>query len=106
MSARGWPWGACCVFLAATVLFAMDARTGQLVLVLLGAGAAWVRTPRRWRLAATLAVPLVLAGAALLSPGVQGRIVEMQAARERTAVPDPADSTGVRIQLLRITGEA
>ncbi|HTH78659.1 MAG TPA: glycosyltransferase family 9 protein [Ramlibacter sp.] len=102
---RRWPSLACALLFAVTVLFAIDARTGQLVLVLLGAVAAWQRVPPRWRILATLGMPAVLAGIALLSPAVQGRIVEMQAARHSTAVPDEADSTGVRLQLIRITAE-
>jgi heptosyltransferase-3 len=104
--ARKWPWLACASFFAATVLLAMDARTGQLVLLLLAACAAWVRAPRRWRIAATVTVPLVLAAAALLSPRVQVRITELQAAFHRTTPPSEDDSSGVRIQLIRIAGEA
>jgi heptosyltransferase-3 len=103
---RGWPALATALLFAVTVLFAIDARTGQLVLVLLGACAAWQRAPRGWRLIAALALPLLLAAAALLSPGVQGRIAEMDAARQRTTVPDEKDSSGVRMQLLRITAQA
>jgi ADP-heptose:LPS heptosyltransferase/O-antigen ligase len=104
--ARRWPSWAGALFFAATVLFAIDARTGQLVLVLLGAVAAWLTVPKRWRIVAALGVPALLAGIAMLSPAVQGRMVEMEAARHLTGAPDEADSTGVRIQLLRITAEA
>jgi len=44
--------------------------------------------------------------AALLSPGVQGRIGEMRAAWSRHFPAGRFDSSGVRLQLLRITGEA
>jgi heptosyltransferase-3 len=103
---RRWPPLAGALFFAITVLFAIDARTGQLVLMLLGAVVAWQRMPTRWRLAATLAVPVLLAGVSLLSPAVQGRITEMRAANHLTGAPDESDSTGVRIQLIRITAEA
>jgi heptosyltransferase-3 len=97
---------ACALFFVVTLLFAMDARTGQLALLLLAAAAAWVRAPRRWRAAAAVAVPLALVATALLSPRVQVRIVEVQAAFHRTTPPSENDSSGVRIQLIRIAAEA
>ena len=103
---RRWPGLTCAAFFAVTVLFGIDARTGVVVLVLLAACAAWVRAPRAWRVVAAIAVPAVLLGTALLSPAVQGRMDEMQAALHSTKVPDEADSSAVRLQLLRITAEA
>ncbi|HUR87723.1 MAG TPA: glycosyltransferase family 9 protein [Ramlibacter sp.] len=103
---RKWPWVAGAAFFALTILFGIDGRTGLVVLFLLAACAAWVVAPRGWRVAAAVGVPAALIGAALLSPGVQGRIGEMQAAWHSTQVPNEADSSGVRLQILRITGEA
>lgn len=102
---RGWISLAGALVFAVTVLFAMDARTGQIVLVILGAVAAWQRSSPRWRHVAAVAAPVVLVGVALLSPAVQGRITEMKAAWHRTTAPDESDSTGVRLQLIRITAE-
>jgi heptosyltransferase-3 len=103
---RKWPWLAGAAFFAATELFAIDGRTGQLVLLVLAACAAWTRAPQRWRVAAGIGAPALLAAVALLSPAVQGRITEMQRALHSHEVPQPDDSSGVRIQLLRITAEA
>jgi heptosyltransferase-3 len=103
---RKWLPLAGSAFFALTIIFGIDGRTGLVVLVLLAACAAWVRAPRGWRVMAAVGMPALLAGAALLSPAVQGRIDEMEAALHSTKVPDEADSSGVRLQLLRITDEA
>ncbi|HEY8047572.1 MAG TPA: glycosyltransferase family 9 protein, partial [Ramlibacter sp.] len=103
---RKWPALATAAFFALTIVFGIDGRTGLVVLVLLAACGGWVLAPRRWRVLAAAGVPALLACAALLSPAVQGRIDEMQTAWNSTQVPGDADSTGVRLQLLRITGEA
>lgn len=103
---RKWPWFAGAAFFAATELFALDGRTGQLVLLVLAACAAWTRAPRRWRVAAGIGAPALLVAVALLSPAVQGRIVEMERALHSHEVPQADDSSGVRIQLMRITAEA
>jgi heptosyltransferase-3 len=103
---RGWMALVTSAFLAVTVIFGMDGRTGLVVLLILAACAAWVRSPRRWRAAAAGGTLVVLAAGALLSPAVQGRIDEMRAAWSSAQPPGDADSSGVRLQLLRITGEA
>lgn len=103
---RGWMAVAASAFLAFTVLFGMDGRTGLVVLVILAACAAWVRSPRHLRTMAAAGAIVVIAGGAMLSPAVQGRISEMRAAWSSTVPPGDFDSSGVRLQLLRITGEA
>jgi O-antigen ligase len=105
-AARRWPHIATAAFFALTIVFGIDGRTGLVVLVLLAACAAWVLAPKRWRILAAVGVPALLAAIALLSPGVQGRIDEMEAAWHSTQVPSEADSSGIRLQLLRITTEA
>lgn len=103
---RKWPWLAGAAFFALTDLFAMDGRTGQLVLLVLAACAAWMRAPHRWRVAAGLGAPALLAVIALLSPAVQGRIAEMEQALHGHEVPRLDNSSGIRIQLMRVTAEA
>jgi ADP-heptose:LPS heptosyltransferase/O-antigen ligase len=98
--ARPWTARLLAAFLAVTVLFAMDGRTGQVILVVLAAYAAWVQSPPRWRLAAAIASPLVVVAIALTSQGVQNRFDEFSAASHRTTLPDAGDSSGIRLQLL------
>ena len=103
---RKWPHLVLAAFFTLTVLFGIDGRTGQVVLLLLAACAAWVLAPRAWRVAAAVGVPALLVATALLSPAVEGRIGEMEAAWHSTKVPEESDSSGARLQLLRITREA
>lgn len=89
-------------YLAATVLFAMDGRTGQVVLLVLAAFAAWLAAPRRWRLAAALACPLALVALASLAPGVQTRVSETL----RGTAPEQngnLSSTGIRLEFARLS---
>ena len=103
---RGWPWHATAAFFVVSIFFAIDGRTGIVVALVLAVCAAWAQAPRRWRIAAAVATPLLLGAFALLSPSVQGRIDEMQEALHSTAVPGEGDSSAIRIQLLRITTQA
>ena len=103
---RKWLNFAAAALFTFTIFFGIDGRTGQVVLLLLAACAAWVLAPRGWRVVAAVGVPALLVATALLSPGVQGRMSEMEAAWHSTKVPDEADSSGIRLQLLRITREA
>jgi heptosyltransferase-3 len=100
VSARPWPARLLAAFLAVTVLFAMDGRTGQVILVVLAGYAAWVQSPPRWRFVAAIASPLVVVAVALTSHSVQTRIDEFVAASHRTTLPDASDSSGIRLQLL------
>jgi O-antigen ligase len=93
-----WLWRIAAGFLALTVLFRIEGRTGHLVLLVLMAIAAWLETPSRWRLAATLSLPLAGLALALLSPAVQTRLHET-ATVIRNAQPDGETSTGIRIAI-------
>ena len=89
-------------FLAITVIFAGEGRTGQLVLLFLVACASWGALDGRFKLPLTIAVLVAAIGVASLSPPVRDRIAEtwsgVQAAEngqvERT-------STGARLEILR-----
>jgi len=99
-SATPWRWRAGAAFLAATLVFAMDGRTGQLVLVLLLMLLAWRQAGRRWRVAAVLGVPLLVALAGLGSGAMQRRMAETVEAVEQ--VPhEPYSSSAIRLQLVR-----
>lgn len=99
-SRRPWMLRGLAAFLALTVLFAIDGRTGYLVLLLLVACAAWLQSPRRWRWASLVLVPLAVAALALSSAGVQHRINETLAGTGPWINGGP-HSTGIRIELLR-----
>ncbi|WP_298929760.1 O-antigen ligase family protein [uncultured Ramlibacter sp.] len=99
-NARPWAWRAAAAFLAVTVLFAIDGRTGHLVLLLLAACAAWLHSPRRWRWAAIVVVPALLLLVALGSKAVQQRVNETLAG-SYVLQDGSLSSTGIRIELLR-----
>ncbi|MFL6694808.1 MAG: O-antigen ligase family protein [Ramlibacter sp.] len=99
-AARPWPWRVAAAFLSLTVLFAMEGRTGQVVLLILLAIAAWLHSPRRWRLAALVVVPVLVVAAALGSATVQRRLAETTAAVEQPTQA-PTTSTGIRLELVR-----
>lgn len=87
------------LFLAATVLFAIDGRTGHVVLLVLVACAAWWHSPRRLRWAAVLVLPAAAIAVALSSAAVQSRLGEGIAVIRG----DPGaagTSSGIRIELL------
>ena len=94
-------WGcvALAAFLAATVVFAINGRTGHLVVLVLAAYAAWLHAPRRWRWAAVLAAPLLLVGLALLSPGFQERAAETFHSQSVVPVNGDPSSTEIRREL-------
>lgn len=88
-------------FLALTVLFATDGRTGHLVLLILLGCAAWRSSSGRWRWAA--AVLLMVVGALLssMSQPMRTRIIETLSVAHADSVEAPLTSTNIRVQLLR-----
>ena len=99
-AARPWAWRAAAAFLALTLLFAMDGRTGQLVLVLMVMVIAWRQVPRRWRIPALLAVPVLASLVVLSSQPSQRRIAETAQAMQQ--IPhEPYTSTAIRLELVR-----
>jgi len=103
-SARPWLLRGLATFLAVTVLFAVDGRTGYLVLLLLAAVAAWLQSPRRWRWASLVLVPLTVAALALSSSAVQQRIKETLAGTGPW-INGAWHSTGIRVELVRVGGD-
>lgn len=99
-TARPWLWRLSAAFLGLTLLFAMDGRTGQLVLVLLVMVVAWRQVRGRWRIPALLAVPVLASLVVLSSEPSQRRIRETVEAMQQ--VPhEPYSSTAIRLQLVR-----
>ncbi|WP_427912228.1 O-antigen ligase family protein [Ramlibacter sp. MMS24-I3-19] len=99
-TARPWPARIGAAFLALTVLFAMEGRTGQLIVLLLLAVSAWLHVPRRWRIAALVLTPVLVAALALGSGAVQRRMAETTSAIEKPEQV-PTTSTGIRVELVK-----
>ncbi len=108
MRARGrpepWPARGLAAILALTVLFAIDGRTGHLVLLTLIALAAWLHSPRRWRGLVALAAFIVAFGLAMSSGAVGNRLKE-NITGASTAGDQVITSTGIRIELMRVAGD-
>jgi heptosyltransferase-3 len=101
-SANPWRLRGLAGLLAATVLFAIDGRTGHVVLLALASCAAWLHSPRRYRWAAALAGPLVVVVLAMSSSAVNGRLKETLNGGVRNGEAEALSSTGIRIELLRL----
>lgn len=109
MRARGaanpWPGRALSAFLALTVLFAIDGRTGHVVLLALASWAAWLHSPPRLRWRAAVAGPLVLAVLAMSSSAVHNRLSETLSGTARSGALHELSPTGIRLELLRLAGD-
>ena len=92
-------------FLALTVLFALDSRTGYVTILVLAACAAWVHAPRGWRWLAALAGPLIVLVLALSSNALEGRVSETLAGSQPASAEGQFTSTTVRIELVRIAAD-
>jgi heptosyltransferase-3 len=103
--ARPWRLRLLAAFFVATVLFAIDSRTGHVLVLLLAGCVAWLHTPRRWRVAAALAVPAALLLVALGSPAVRGRVQETLAGAQPIRANGEFTSTTTRLGLMHITAE-
>jgi heptosyltransferase-3 len=99
---RRWPGRALAAFLAATVLFAVNARTGHVVLIVLVSYAAWQHSPRRWRWAAVLAAPLLVMVLAMASGAVGSRLKETLAASQSVPAAGPLSSTAIRVNMIQV----
>lgn len=102
---RRWPGRALAAFLAATVLFAVDARTGHVVLVVLVSCAAWWHSPRRWRWAAAIAGPLLVLVLAMASGAVGSRLKETLAASQSEPAAGPLTSTAIRVNMMHVAAD-
>jgi ADP-heptose:LPS heptosyltransferase/O-antigen ligase len=92
-------------FFVASVLFAINSRTGHLLVLLLAGCVAWLHTPRRWRIAAAIAVPAALLLVALSSPAVRDRVQETLAGSQPIRPNGEFTSTTTRLGLMHITAE-
>jgi heptosyltransferase-3 len=97
-----WPTRLMAVFMALAVLFAIDSRTGHVVLVLLASCAAWLHSPRRWRWAAAIACPLLVLALATGSQAVNSRLKETLASTQSAGPNGELTSTEIRIEMLRV----
>lgn len=100
---RGFGYAAA-AFVAATVFFAYDGRTGHLVLLLLILCAAWRAAPARLRLWAVLATLVASVAIAATSTTVRMRLAETRT-ELREGNSDTPGSIGSRVELLRISWE-
>jgi len=102
---REWPGRLLAAFLAATVLFAVDSRTGHVVLVVLVTCAAWWYSPRRWRWAAAFAAPLLVLVLAMASGAVNSRLKETLAGSQPASGSGPLTSTAIRVNMLHVAAD-
>jgi heptosyltransferase-3 len=100
-----WPARALSAFMAVTVLFAIDGRTGHVVLLVLASCAAWLHSPRRWRWLAALAIPLLVVAVAMGSGAVNSRLKETVAGSQPANAAGDMSSTAIRIELMRLAGD-
>ena len=91
-------------FFAVTVLFAVQGRTGYLVLLMLVTAAGWLHSPRRWRWAASALLPLAVVAVGWSSGPLQQRLHETIVGTQAD-VPVMDTSTGIRVHMLKIAGE-
>jgi heptosyltransferase-3 len=102
---RPWPQRALALFFVLTVLFAINARTGYVLLLLLASCAAWLHSAPRWRWLAAIACPLAVLVVGVHSEAVQRRV------QETLAGSQPADGTGAytstttRIELIKLSAD-
>jgi O-antigen ligase len=99
-NSRPWPLRIVAAFLCVTVLFAIDGRTGHLVLLILAAVVGWIHSTRRWRWVALIALPTTLLAVSFGSSSVRVRVAETIAGSAKTERGD-LSSTGIRIELIR-----
>ncbi len=90
------------LFLALTVVFMIDSRTGHIALLMLLPFAAWRSAPRKARLPATAAIVAAVLLAVALSAPVRQRIDEtIRETQASLQGQTQLTSTGARIQLFR-----
>ena len=109
LRARGHPHGwwlrGLAAFLTLTVLFALNSRTGYILVLVLAACAAWLHAPRGWRWMAVLAGPLIVLVLALSSESMEDRVSETLAGSQPAGATGEFTSTTIRIELIRISSD-
>ncbi len=91
--------------LTLTVLFALDSRTGYILVLVLAACAAWLHAPRGWRWMAVLAGPVIVLVLAFGSDSMEERVSETLAGSQPAAATGGFTSTTIRIELIRISSD-
>ena len=92
-------------FFTLTVLFALDSRTGYILVLVLAASAAWWHAPRGWRWMAVLAGPAIVLVLAFSSDSMEERVSETLAGWQPAAATGGFTSTTIRIELIRISSD-
>lgn len=96
---RAWLWRCGAAFLAATVLFRIEGRTGHVVVLVLALLATTQIRPPRWRLVSLLAAPPLLLAMVLASPAIQQRFAETRDGLISQRLNE-GTSTSIRMALL------
>jgi ADP-heptose:LPS heptosyltransferase/O-antigen ligase len=102
---RPWPARIFSAFLAVTVLFTIDGRTGYVMLLVLASCAAWLHSPVRWRWFAALICPLIVLAVATSSDAVNSRMKETLASSHVWGSGSQLSSTDKRIEMLRLASD-
>lgn len=91
------------LFLSVTVVFASDARTGHLVLIVLAACATWRATRHRWRVPAVMAMAVAAVLLGSLSQPIRHRVAETLSDAQASSKGEIVlnSSTWARIELFR-----
>ncbi len=95
-SDRPWILRAISLALSLTVLFAMDGRTAQVLLVFLAAWAGWTWSGARWRWALALLLPALVLAVAAMSTAVQNRMADTLSAFRAPPEGGQVTSAGIR----------
>lgn len=95
-----WTRRLAAAFLALTVLFTIESRTGHLVMLVLAVAAGWLHSPYRWRWGAALGMLVMVLALAMTSGAVHKRMTDTLGGVKPTA-DGQMTSTGIRLELLR-----
>lgn len=95
-SPQPWLLRSVAALLAATVLFAVDGRTGHLILLGLAALAGWLYGSKRWRWWLAVSLPLLVLAGAMSSKAVQSRMGDTLSVIKPQAPVTEVGSAGLR----------
>lgn len=100
-----WPLRIYSMALAVTVLFAMDGRTGHVLLILLGLLAGWLYGKGPWRWVLSLLLPGLIVLGALSSASVQSRMQDTLSGLKSQTSQTEISSAGIRRDLYTLGAE-
>lgn len=95
-SPKPWRLRSVAIALAVTVLFAIDGRTGHLILLVLAALAGWFYGPRPWRWLLVVLLPLLVVAGAMTSKAVQSRVGDTLSIVQPPVATAEVGSAGLR----------